>query len=82
MDPASIHIRINMMLQSFNILPSLILLLNTLPAGVLASQILKTTGFSTCLPNPDITVQNVDVEYDNSDKVSTKSTIRFERNPI
>jgi hypothetical protein len=67
------------MLRSFDILPSLVLLLNTLPAGVLASQILKTTGFSTCLLNPDITVQNVDVEYDNSDQVSTKSTLHFER---
>ncbi|TVY82675.1 Flavin carrier protein [Lachnellula suecica] len=40
-----------------------LLLLGTLPARVLADQILKTSGFSTCLSDSNITVQNVDIEY-------------------
>jgi len=48
-----------------------LLLLGTLPARGLAAQILKTSGFSTCLTGSDITVQNVDVEYNNDDKTVT-----------
>lgn len=48
-----------------------LLLLGTLPARGLAAQILKTSGFSTCLASADITVQNVDIEYDNDDKTVT-----------
>ncbi|KIN04193.1 hypothetical protein OIDMADRAFT_178248 [Oidiodendron maius Zn] len=47
---------------------SLVLLLDTFPSGVLADQILKTSGFSTCLSNSPITVQKVDIEYNNDNK--------------
>lgn len=57
-----------MMLSRFFILP-VVLLLETLPSQVFASQILKTSGFSTCLANSPITVKNVDIEYDNDNKV-------------
>ncbi|KAH8815330.1 hypothetical protein F5884DRAFT_173895 [Xylogone sp. PMI_703] len=45
-----------------------LLLLGTLPARVLADQILQTTGFSSCLAGSTITVQNVNVEYNNDQK--------------
>jgi hypothetical protein len=48
-----------------------LLLLGTLPARALAAQILKTSGFSTCLAGADITVQNVDIQYDNDNKTVT-----------
>jgi hypothetical protein len=38
------------------------LLLLSLPGG-LADQILKTSGFSTCLSGSNITVQNLDIQY-------------------
>jgi hypothetical protein len=38
------------------------LLLLSLPEG-LADQILKTSGFSTCLSGSNITVQNLDIQY-------------------
>lgn len=35
----------------------------TLPAGVFGTDILKTTGFTTCLDNSTITVTNLDIQY-------------------
>ena len=43
-----------------------IIILGTLPAIVLANDILKTQGFTTCLDNSTITVTNLDIEYDRS----------------
>jgi hypothetical protein len=48
-----------------------LLLLGTLPGRVLADQILKTSGFSTCLSAANITVQNLDIEYNNDQKTVT-----------
>ena len=48
-----------------------LLFLGTLPGRVLADQILKTSGFSTCLDGSNITVQNLDIEYNNDDKTVT-----------
>jgi hypothetical protein len=70
-----------MMLRHFSILP-LALLLHTLPSRVVADQILKTTGFNTCLPNSKITVQNVDVEYNNDNKVSAMVSTNVDRKPV
>src|SRR6266536_1332757 len=50
---------------------SSLLLLSAVPAGVLASDILKADGFTTCLDNPTIKVNNVDIQYDKSDKKIT-----------
>lgn len=66
------------MLRHFSILP-LALLLHTLPSRVVADQILKTTGFDTCLQNSTITVQNVDVEYNNDNKVSAVVATNLDR---
>lgn len=49
----------------------LLLLLLDLSDRCFASQILKTTGFSTCLTDSVITVQNADVEYNNDNKTVT-----------
>lgn len=35
-----------------------------LPVGVFGTDILKTTGFTTCLDNSTITVTNLNVSYD------------------
>jgi hypothetical protein len=48
-----------------------LLLLGTLPARGLADQILKTDGFSSCLSGSNITVQNVDIEYNADQKQVT-----------
>jgi hypothetical protein len=48
-----------------------LLLLGALPAKGLAAQILKTSGFSPCITGSEITVQNVDIEYNNDDKKVT-----------
>jgi hypothetical protein len=48
-----------------------LLLLEALPARVFCTDILKTSGFSTCLVNSDIQVQNVDVEYNRLDNTVT-----------
>ncbi|RFU29668.1 hypothetical protein B7463_g6655, partial [Scytalidium lignicola] len=45
-----------------------LLLLGTLPARVLADQVLQTNGFSSCLEGSTITVQNVNVVYNNDNK--------------
>lgn len=49
----------------------LLLFLGTLPVGGLANQILKTSGFSTCLDNGTISVQRSEVEYNNDNKQVT-----------
>ena len=38
--------------------------LGALLSQVIADQILKTSGFTTCIDNSDITVQNLDIQYD------------------
>lgn len=40
------------------------LIFGALPVGVFGTDVLKTTGFTTCLANSTITVTNLDVEYD------------------
>ncbi|RDL36737.1 Uncharacterized protein BP5553_06089 [Venustampulla echinocandica] len=56
------------MLQQISSLSAFsLLLLGTLPARVLADQILQTTGFSTCLEGSSIEVKSADVKY-NADK--------------
>jgi hypothetical protein len=50
---------------------SSLLLLSVIPAGVLGSNIIKANGFSTCLDNPTIKVNNVDIQYDKDDKKVT-----------
>ncbi|KAK3707034.1 hypothetical protein LTR37_012366 [Vermiconidia calcicola] len=40
------------------------LLLSALPAGVLGGNLLSTTGFSTCIDNPKVKVDKLDVTYD------------------
>lgn len=42
------------------------LLIGTLPAVVLGSDILKTNGFTACINNPSITVNKLDIQYDRS----------------
>jgi hypothetical protein len=61
-----------MMLRPFATFSTVsLLLLGTLPDSGLADQILKTSGFSTCLSNASITVQRSDVEYNNDKKQVT-----------
>lgn len=48
-----------------------LLILGTLSTRGFAAQILKTSGFSDCSSNSDITVQNVDIQYNNDDKTVT-----------
>lgn len=36
--------------------------------GVSAGEMLKTTGFSSCGPNDSVSVQNVDITYNNDNK--------------
>lgn len=40
------------------------LIFGALPVGVVGTDILKTTGFTTCLDNSTITVTNLNVSYD------------------
>lgn len=40
------------------------IILWTLPVGVLATDILKTTGFTSCLDNSTITVTNLNIQFD------------------
>lgn len=40
------------------------LIFGALPAGVFGTDVLRTTGFTTCLQNSTITVTNLNVEYD------------------
>lgn len=39
-------------------------LLSTLPVGVLSSDVLTTSGFSSCMNNPTVQVQKMNVTYD------------------
>jgi hypothetical protein len=60
------------MVRSTSVLSAVsLLLLGTLPAGVLADQILKTNGFSSCLTGASITVQKSDIQYNNDKKQVT-----------
>lgn len=45
-----------------------LLTFGSLPTSVLAAQILKTSGFSTCLDNSNLTVNIVNIEYNNDNK--------------
>jgi ML-like domain len=45
-----------------------LLTFGTLPARVLGAQILQTSGFSTCLDNSNLTVNTVDIQYNNDNK--------------
>ncbi|KAI9769503.1 MAG: hypothetical protein M1840_003980 [Geoglossum simile] len=49
------------------------LLLEALPARVSCTDILRTSGFSTCLASSDITVEKVDVQYNRAD-----NTVKFD----
>jgi len=61
-----------MMLRPFSTFSTIsLLLLGTLPARGLADQVLQTSGFSTCLSDSSITVQNVDVQYNADQKQVT-----------
>lgn len=48
-----------------------IIILGTLPAIVLANDILKTQGFTSCMDNSTITVTNLDIQYDRSAEAIT-----------
>jgi len=52
------------MLSPFTAAVALLLL----PNVATAAQILKTSGFSECLSGSSITVQNVDIQYNNDNK--------------
>lgn len=40
------------------------IILSTLPVGVYGTDILKTTGFTTCLDNSTITVTSLNIQFD------------------
>ena len=40
------------------------LLITVVPSVVVASDILKTNGFTACITNPSITVNTLDIQYD------------------
>ena len=44
------------------------ILLASAPLGALAADVLKTNGYSSCQENSDITVNNLDIEFDRSTK--------------
>lgn len=50
-----------------------LLLLGTLPATVLSVDILKTSGFSSCLPDAEIKIDRMNVQYDRK-----SSTVNFD----
>ncbi|KAL8655818.1 MAG: hypothetical protein Q9210_000659 [Variospora velana] len=50
-----------------------LLVLSALPVRVLCADILKTSGFTSCLDSSDIRVTNLDVEYDRS-----KGSVKFD----
>jgi Transient receptor potential (TRP) ion channel/ML-like domain len=52
-----------------NLIP--LLLLEALPVRVSCTDILRTSGFSTCLDSSAITVQKVDVQYNRADNTVT-----------
>jgi len=49
---------------SRNTLP--IILLSSLPAGVLGGDILSSNGYTTCVDNPDISVNAMNIQFDRS----------------
>lgn len=51
------------MLRPFSLSKVSLFLLATLPGRVLSTQVLSTSGFSTCLSGSNITVQNLDIQY-------------------
>lgn len=60
------------MLRPFSTLSTIsIWLLSALPGRAFADQILSTTGFSTCLTGSNITVQKLDITYNNNNKTVT-----------
>jgi hypothetical protein len=60
------------MLRPFSTLSTISLLfLGALSGKALADQILTTSGFSTCLTNSNITVQKLDITYNNDAKTVT-----------
>jgi hypothetical protein len=56
-------------LATFSSIP--LLLLGSLSGAALADQVLTTSGFSTCLASSDITVQKLNITYDNDAKTVT-----------
>ena len=46
-------------------------LLSALPAGVLGGDVLSTSGFSTCISNPSIKVNNLNVQYNKNTRQIT-----------
>jgi hypothetical protein len=48
-----------------------LVILGALPARVLGEQVLSTSGFSSCLTGSAISVNNVDIEYNNDEKTVT-----------
>lgn len=48
-----------------------LLALSVLPSRVLGADILKTSGFTTCLDKSTITVNTLDVQYDRTDNTVT-----------
>ena len=46
-------------------------LLAAVPSIVHATEVLQTSGFSECLPNSDIKVERVDLQYNRQDKTVT-----------
>src|SRR2546421_12895491 len=42
------------------------LLLGALPAGVVASSVLQTSGFSACLNNASVVVNKMNIQYDSN----------------
>jgi hypothetical protein len=66
----SVH-TVGMMLRPISLSTISLFLLGTLPARVLADQILRTTSFSSCLDQSNIVVQKMDISYDNDAKTVT-----------
>jgi hypothetical protein len=63
---------VDKMLRPFSTLSAIsFLLLGSLSGKALAGQVLTTSGFSTCLASSDITVQKLDITYDNDAKTVT-----------
>jgi hypothetical protein len=63
---------VDKMLRPFSTLSAIsLLLLGSLSGKALAGQVLTTSGFSTCLTSSDITVQKLDITYDNDAKTVT-----------
>ena len=46
-------------------------LLLALPVGVISTDVLRTNGYTTCLPQADIKVENVNIAYNRLDRTVT-----------